>query len=265
MGGWGTGSWGLSTWGFGGGSGLSIVSAYALTERSIVVTLTKAPLANNTIVVGDALNPKTWTITRQDTGEDLLVIASRKITDESFELYTLRKFAHALITHEVSSTTLVDPSGDLIDPPTSTTFAGCKKVVVTPAPTATLDLRNIPAGDSSVASGTLQVGTDGDYISSGGEEFLRKLIIRRLITQPGEFLYNPTYGVGLRDKEPLPTSDLPKLQAQIELQLQREPEIKNVATTLTLTSDNILTVQVQATLRKTNQQVVLSMPIQTQG
>ncbi len=261
MGGWGLGPWGLGPWGFEGASGLTIESVTAFTERSVVVQLSKAPRHMSTIVVGDALNPKTWTVTDRDSGASLLVLAVRDTgSGSAFELFLLEKLSSSLVSMRVGSTTLVDTSGALIDPPFFFDTPGCKAPSVSRSPVALVDVANVPASPD-LLSGTLLVGTDGDYLVQSGSDFLRKLIIRRITTTPGDFTFLPSYGVGLASKEPIPASDMVKLQAALELQITREPEIAKAKVVLTLTPDSVLTIQVAAVLSKTNQQVVVSIPV----
>ena len=77
----------------------------------------------------------------------------------------------------------------------------------------------------TAAGSTLRIGSGGDYVSQSGEALIRKLVLRRLISKPGDFFHLPNYGVGLRVKEPIPTVDLRKLAVQIEQQVTLEPEV----------------------------------------
>ena len=77
----------------------------------------------------------------------------------------------------------------------------------------------------TTAGSTLRIGSGGDYVSQSGEALIRKLVLRRLISKPGDFFHLPNYGVGLRVKEPIPTVDLRKLAVQIEQQVTLEPEV----------------------------------------
>jgi hypothetical protein len=96
----------------------------------------------------------------------------------------------------------------------------------------------------------------GDYKSVSGSELIRQLISRRLSTLRGEFFHLPDYGVGLRVKEPIPTSDQRKLKAEIERQVALEPEVSAVLATVQFqTALNILSVNVKATLRSTGDRI----------
>jgi hypothetical protein len=113
-------------------------------------------------------------------------------------------------------------------------------------------------------SGTLVIEADGDYASMTGAALIKKLILRRLTTKPGDFFHLPEYGIGLREKEPLPVADLRKLAKAIELQVAQEPEVGAVKATLAYSaSAETLNVRVQAQLKATGQQVDVAVAVPT--
>lgn len=258
MAGWGTGLWGTSTWGLAGATSLSIISAYAVTERSLQVVLTSEAKHKSSVGVGDALNPATWRVVRNDTGASLLVLAVRNVSAGTvYELFLLDKLGNYMVTHTVSSTSLTTPLGSLIGTPNTANFLGCAKAQTKLVSASIVDLKNVPTGPTEL-SGTIEVGSDGDYQVHSGIDMLKKFIIRRLVTMPGEFFFlSPQYGIGFRIKEPLPTADLVKLRTAIELQLQQEPEFARVAVQLSLSSNNILSINVKALLSTTQQEVAI--------
>lgn len=117
-----------------------------------------------------------------------------------------------------------------------------------------------------MVSGTLTIDSGGDYASESGPAFVRKLILRRLTTKPGEFFHLPNYGLGLREKEPLPVNNLRALAKAIEQQVALEPEVSAVKANLSYAANAaILYVKVQAQLRQTGQQLVVPMAVPTQS
>jgi len=253
---------GLSPFGLGVPGTLFVVGATALSERTVRVELSLKALAVSTAGDGDALNARTWEVVRLDTNRSLLVLAVSKVDDTIFDLYTLHKFASSLITHRVSSATLRADAGGLISSPGYADFAGCEAKQITRSPAALVDLKNIVQSETEL-SGTLEVGSDGDYAVHGGVDFLRKLIIRRLTTLPGEFFHlTRDYGIGFRAKEPLPGVDLVRLRSAIVAQLEREPEFARVRVGLILSPDNVLTIEVAAQLRRSNEEVVIPISAQ---
>lgn len=259
--GWGTSGWGVSSWGLGPSVGFVINSVLVTSERSFVVELSEPPMQSSTVTVGDALNPRTWHVTRQDTGEQMLVLAVRLYSlSNYFELYLLDKLASSLITHRVDAPLLLNQLGSPIGPPTYFDFLGCQALVIPPADRGFVDVANPQVSDGEYA-GALQVGSDGDYANESGPALYRKLIIRRIITTPGDFFhFSPTYGLGVRMKEPFIINDLAKLKAALENQLLEEPEFAAVRASISLKPDGQMVINVQVQLRKTNE--LFSIPIQ---
>lgn len=101
----------------------------------------------------------------------------------------------------------------------------------------------------------------GDYGLHSGVPFVKKMILRRLMTAPGDFFHLPTYGVGLKVKEPLPVQRLVSLRKLIELQLAKEPEIEALSVNLTQYAEsNVLLVDIKGRVRKTSEAFSLSQP-----
>lgn len=268
----GTSGWGVSGWGDVGVSsaGISVSGAVAVSTKVVRVTLSAPPKNSNSVTRGDALNPRTWTVQRLDTSAFFTVLGVSKVNPTVYDVLVYEPFAAVLVSHMVSSTTLVAATGELVTAPTFATFAGLiDKSVATPqAQTAQrrLTIRDIanpplPKAGSSLA-GTFVINGSGDYSFDEGTELLRKLIIRRLITKKGEFFHLPAYGIGIREKEPIPGSLL-TLQAEIERQVRLEPEVDAVKVKL-LQDRNVLTVQLSAKLRKTGGQVEITFASQTE-
>lgn len=259
--GWGASPWG-SGMGGGGGSPMSIVDAYAVSERQVQVVLSSAPRAVSTIGVGDALNPLTWSVKRIDTGEELVVLAVRMLDTMTAELYTLHKFYPALVEHRVSAPTLLNAGGGPIIPPTQDDFPGCFAEPHADVKQGISDFVNMPVSDQDFG-GVLVVDSSGDYAHQSGVPLLMKLVIRRLVTAQTEFFYLDDYGLGLRVKETLRYSDIPKVQAAAQLQLLQEPEFATVAVALVLKNSGVLYIGVHAVLRKDNSQVSVNIPVPT--
>lgn len=262
MSGWGLSSWGLGSWGSLPGP-LSVVSALALATRTVRVVLTTTPLAASATGVGDALNPDTWSLTRLDTGFAFTIASIDQVDAVTFDLFLVEALGPAHVTHQVGSTTMQKPTGALIQSPYFATFTGLEASVPAGVRTAQEDVANPPAppGLTSVG-GTLVMTAAGDYALVAGAELLKKLILRRLTTTPGDFAHLPNYGLGLSIKEPLRTNDLLLLQRAIEQQVSLEPDVADVQANLSFSNaEGILTVKVTATFRATGQQVTTSLKI----
>ena len=260
---WGTGPWGLGT--FGGLPGpLSVVSALAITTRTVRVTLTSTPLAASATVPGDALNPATWTVTRLDTGFMFTVASVDQVDAITFDIFLVQALGPASTQHQVSSTTLKKPTGALISSPYSALFNG----LVASQPTSVAivrqrDLANPPAppGLNSIG-GTLVMDASGDYKLVSGAALLKKLILRRLTTRPGEFAHLPNYGLGFAVKEPLRDSDLIALRGDVEAQVLLEPDVATANVLLSFNNaEGIVVCRIRATMRSTGETVDTSMEL----
>ena len=256
MPGWGLGGWGLGSWGLGlGPFPFSIAGAYASSTRSIHVILTQpADLAT-------ALSPNSWTIKRLDTGEFFTVIT---VVDgplnQEFDVYTIERFPAYPIQLEIRAESLLSATLVPIAPPR---FAVVYGLVASVAPNSpkVVDLENPQYEQPDRVAGTLRVDSSGDYVDHTGVPFLRKLIIRRLMTTPGGFFHLPNYGVGIRLKEPLPTGDLVKLRTEIQQQVLKEPEFDSAKVSISLGTNGVLTIIVQAILSTTQQEVVIPIEV----
>jgi hypothetical protein len=265
-------SYGISPYGIGlyGGmvADLSISQAVAISTHVVQVTLTKQPQNILKSLPGDVLNPATWSITRGDTGQGFNILEITKVSETVWDIRTLESFASANVFHTVSSSVLLDTGGSVIDVPRSAQFRGLLDASkATPERRAATrnqairDYRNPPAPSGlNSLSGTLIIGTDGDYQLEDGQTLVRKLIYRRLTTIPGSFWHLPNYGAGIRVKEPVPATGLIKLRAEIERQVKLEPEVERVRVSLRQ-SANSLIITVRARLRPTGQQVTFPLQV----
>lgn len=246
---------------------LSITSAVVVSTHVVRVTLTKDAQDILRSLAGDVRNPKTWKITRSDTSQSFTVLHISKVSQLVWDIRVLEKFAARYVTHSVSSATLLDAGGSLIDLPRTAQFVGIISAAAS-TPERVLagrrhgirDLNNPPGpSGSNTVGGTLLIGSDGDYQLHDGADFVRKLIFRRLTTMPGAFWHLPNYGVGLAAKQPLPGGGLLKLKSEVERQLKLEPEISKVSATIRQ-SGNGLNILIRAQLHPSGQQV--SFPLE---
>lgn len=269
-----TAEYGREEYGFGayGGeefTGIHLSSAVAVSTNEVKVTLSAEPQHRLPTNVGDAFNPTTWLIQRLDTLEYLHPLSVIEYDPKTYGIIVLEALGPVSVSHQLSTSTLKSILGEIVSYPQAVTFPGIaadnvsnnaarvasKKATVT-------DVSNppVPKASPDTIGGTLVIGTDGDYQTVSGAELVRKLIVRRLITRPGDFYHLPDYGLGLRDKEPVPNGDLVKLKAEIERQVRQEPEVEDVVATLAL-SNNQMMVVVRARIRSTGEPVIASIPV----
>lgn len=74
------------------------------------------------------------------------------------------------------------------------------------------------------------VTPSGDYLTVEGREALRQSLIRRLITDPGEWAYIPEYGAGLRSyvKERRTPERVAEMKDRCRTQALRDPRVATV-------------------------------------
>jgi hypothetical protein len=252
------------------GVGTSILHAVATSTRIVQVTLSGEPLHSSTFVGGDALNPSTWTVQRNDTMAFLHVVGVSPVTQLIYGLLTLEEFADVSVLHSVSSNKLCDVAGFILKPPTSASFYGLldenevsQAAHLAKQRVTSRDLNNsqTPSSMQALSGGTLTVNTNGDYDNVSGKALVQKLILRRLISRPGDFFHLPKYGIGLREKEPIPVGNMGKLRIEIERQIRLEPEVADVVVSLELASNGVLTVKPRVVLHPTGEVIAFSLPV----
>jgi hypothetical protein len=251
--GWGLGQWGTGTWGllveqiF-----VTISTAQAIGDRLVEVTLSTIPQTLGAAYPGDALNPTSWSVTRD--GRELVVAAVEQVDETTFRLTTLFDLGNSTQINTVSTVGLRNAAGDVV-PNSSEGFFGCALAPLSvPLPGTTGDLRNVqaqPIDNQTLlyVSGTLDVGAGNDYRLSGSAETVRKLILRRLTIPLGGFSWLPEYGFNLPVKATVSAQDLARLRDDIRTQVQKEPEVVEAGVRVQLLTTGIVSVEVQARLR----------------
>lgn len=275
MSGYGISEWGVSGWGTGVG-GLPVVAAsstFASGDKKVRITLSAEPLHSSSVRTGDALNPATWQVTVPQTGRVLTVIAVEEIDALTYDIYTWESFEPHQIQMLLSSSTLKDianvPVGLIEASFYGNTLASTSTTTQLLATRgfALRDIRNPPTPNSP-EGGTLEITSNGDYQSVTGEQFVRKLLIRRLISSPGDFKFSNLldYGSGIvmNLKMPQSAASLVQLKKQIEQQIALEPEVAQSQVSLALDpKNNVLTVSVRARLKVSGNTVNVTLPLAT--
>jgi hypothetical protein len=247
----GTGSWGLDYWGT--DPTLYMQSAVATTTHSVTVTLSQPVRARSAISAGDALNPRTWTVTRVDTSQVFTVVGVLQVTTRRFLLFLRTPLSSYNRTHRVRATDLVSTAGILIAAPYEVDFRGVLPTTEVNERTGPFDLLT-----TDVVGGGLQTTEGGAYARIYGDDVIRKMIYRRLSTMPGSFFHlNPDeFGVGLKVKEVLRASSLPALKVKIEQELLREPGVLGVSTQLSL-ANGILVIKANVRTANGNTETII--------
>lgn len=226
---WGLGEWGLDIWG--ATAELTLESAVAATTHSVLVTLSAPPLADSPIGPGDALNPGTWAVARDDASYTWTVTGVERITDRRFLLYLRTALQSANRVHTVGSTTLLSSARLLIVAPYTINFRG-----VLPATDVTEPMGPSDFESTNVDAGGLRTTEAGSYARVYGDDVVRKMVLRRITTMPGSYFHiaPPEFGQDLKSKERIRASSLPALKLRLDNEIAKEPGVVNAATTLSL-------------------------------
>ncbi len=271
MSGYGTQIYGVGSWGL-NGSSLPVAGAmaYAVGDRKVRVILDSEPQHSGSTLTGDALNPRTWTITEPATGKVWTVMSVAMVDKFTYDLVTLEIFPDHFGSLELETTTLIAITG-LPFPTITETFTGAyldanstDQKRTTARGYSPKDLANVQTPFEDLVGGTLQIESGGDYASMSGDALVRKLILRRLISKRGDFFHLPEYGAGLREKEPVPTVDLRKIAVQIEQQVALEREVSEVRASLTYSAGaSALLINVKARIKASGDVVQVALPVPT--
>lgn len=94
-----------------------------------------------------------------------------------------------------------------------------------------------------------QVTPDGDWLQVEGVAALRQAIIRRIVTNPGEWKTLPDYGVGARQyvKERNTRASREALTNRIKDQLSQDPRVAKVEQVVAESAEGLLRIMVQVT------------------
>ena len=271
--GWGYDDHGLVAYGDALSGAASLRNAKAFSTREVDDTVTNLVTDVNPFAVGDALNPATWQLQRLDTLSFLSVVGVTQVGTYTYRLLVFEEFGPVASTHRVSTTTLLDVGGSIIASPRQVDFLGVLDVAqssnlnkLATRRVAARDLANSQTTTSTLLAGTLQVGADGDYKTVTGPELVKKLIMRRLISTPGDFFHMPEYGVGLVVKQLVPVSDLTKLKKVIEDQCRLETEVEEAQAALTFDpAKGVLLVAVRTRLKKTGESIEIGLTVPQTG
>lgn len=111
-------------------------------------------------------------------------------------------------------------------------------------------------GTDVLFNGTFPVTPKGDYQEVSGDENLRRAILRRMITNPGDYKKNPAYGVGLPAfiKKGMTASRLAELRHRILDNLSQERRI-----------DKILSVVLTPTVANDQPALQVDLVVQSKG
>lgn len=262
-GGFGIGPYGTSPYGTGAysllGSGFFIVSAVLIEAVTLRVILSQP------YDLVSASSPLSWIVRDETLDYRFEVYGVSFIDSTTVDLHLATAPTPSVHTYSVGGTVL-SSTGDALNPPTAPFIGIDLASLITNVgkqQKRDFDFSN-PFLDANAPPSTLRIGSSGDYEMSTGRDLILKLIIRRLTSFPGEFLFLPdSYGVGLLVNAPLFVADLARLRKQIQQGLEREPEIAAVSVQITMGADGMLSVSVRGLIRKTGAPFAIDVPVQS--
>lgn len=95
-------------------------------------------------------------------------------------------------------------------------------------------------------TGTYRLDPRNDLAVHAGVDALKKRIIRRILTFPGEFYHLPDYGVGVQTKKKFNATNLTRLQADVIRQVRQEDEVDEVGVNVANPSPGVLVIEIKA-------------------
>jgi hypothetical protein len=242
---------------FGAGGPLFVVRARALKSHVVRVVFDEEPLHMSPAGRADALNPANYqfvnltgtlyspsgpgTITAVGVDKTMVVgptVAVQSGDERAFDVHVDRVLLMTM-TYQVTAFNIKSKLGGGLGSPFSATFVGVGQLTKVLPPRQGAGLTDIA---NAIAIGGWNVDDSGDFATETDIDSLRKRIFRRLTTTRGAFAFLPTYGIGLKLKELAGVAETQALKADIQQQILREPEVKNVDVTLSLRAEGVLTV-----------------------
>lgn len=224
----------------------SVIFATPINSNTIRVFLTREPRHFSPLAIDDALRRTNWTVIlvlpkvdpRVDEPEieqvenplpaaDYLAtlgivepeawsvdirLARRIVASERYEVTV----SAAVLTPDGSA---VDPAEDSAITPGRIGFRGRRSLRPPATRTESVDLKY------DTFTGVYQLDPRLDIDTHGGDEALRKRIIRRIVSTPGGFRHLEDYGAGMRVKELMNQTEVAGTRARILEQVKREEEV----------------------------------------
>lgn len=240
------GSMGVGSGPFGSGSSMEIVSADQVALNAVDVTFSVAPEAFDPATYWDALNPANWTLS-------VLSPADAELRDvqivERRSSLVLRVYfdgpltGHA--TYRLTISSLVrDIYGVSMAPSCTAIDFDCFGLIRVPPAVARRDARTDIANPFVVSDapqdgplGTFQVDQQGDLMTESGRPYLRKRVLRRVITSAGQFFHLPDYGFAEPVNGMITPDTLRRMQSKAKAQILSEPDVADAAVSVSALPD----------------------------
>lgn len=239
LGGLGTESFGPGFMGAGGP--ISVVGARAIAGQTVRVALSDEPTHISPAGLNDALNPSNYVfaVVAGDAAKPMCVGVSPQLAQGpvlavpsgawGVDLFTDRPLV-AGITYSVTASNVQAKTGGALGSPYTANFVGAVRVAVSKPPPRKVDLTDVR---NDVFEGTFGVDDSGDLGIQGGQDGLRKRMLRRAYTPKNAFSHLPGYGTGIRLKQNMSPAQMAEYKTDLEGQLKLEPEVQDASVVMT--------------------------------
>lgn len=210
--------------------GNSILSARAVALNAVDVLFDVLPTAVDPAAVGDALNPRNWTVSVFEPFG--ATVRLTQLVERLKDGLTLRVFFDGVFDGGATYEIEVDPVTGVLT--NTALFIG----LFGPRPLNVAELEELfdvanpfllkDATFNPPNLGTYQLTDGGDIGSDKGRTNLRKRIFRRLSVTPTGFFHLDNYGLETGEKGLIRPDDLRQLKSRAEAQVLQEPEVVGV-------------------------------------
>lgn len=276
MSGFGQQGWGATAWGGGGPAPFTLDAVWAHTAQTIRARFTSPIRAIGDRSAKDGLTRSNYALTAPTSGSLLTtptpprILAARAVDPTTIELLLAGELEGSGVTYKLTiAPTVENASGALLELRMGTfrglltprTDSGGRRRADALASPGLVDLRYSATPQSP--AGTLKASPEGDLDLGEGPTTLRKLMFRRLTTEPGEFAWLPGYGLAIRQSAPIRALNVSRLAAEAKRQLLREPELASAQVAVEhRTGRGILILAITGTMRD-GQGIALEVPFKT--
>lgn len=253
------------------GGPLSVLRARAMEGQTVRIAFTEEPIHQSAAGPNDALNPANYVITiLAGAGTQPLPVGVKTTMvvgpvagvgaspEVGFDVQTDRPLASALV-YRITARNINSNVGGSLGAPYYADFRG----IVDVPRTATVQIGLVDL-DINPVSGAYVVDSSGDLALATAFPSFKKRIFRRLQTAKNAFAWLPGYGIDVNLKAPMGSARLLALKADIQQQIEQEPETGSASVGAKLLADNVVQLIIQVKT-KTGAFVELGAQVNSHG
>lgn len=258
---WGAGAWGAVPWGAGYGAAAALQRVAEVRLNTIEVEFSGLVRAVDPTDYRDALFVASWTLTAIDPSSALVprvqvVQLVQGYPEEGVTRTIVRVVFDADLdpdaTYRIEANAQMETiDGGAISSPRSADLITFSRGFVSVFERLPREDRTdlASASDGTRIGGSLRYDETGDLANETGAVYLRKRILRRLLTLPGAILHLPGYGAGKRLKGNITAGAVARYRAEVRAQILEEPDVRSVVVSVTRPHPGILRTTVKVTDR----------------